>query len=156
MLSINSIHMRFQSGAMGYLLSQRGDATFGLGGWWSVEVAGTRGTFCIENCVEKLTYFPVPGAEGAAMPENLVLGAAPEPVVFESGVTDFGTTFPNRIHAFLEDVTNGVAKDKLRASGRDALAGLEYTWAAIQSYESGGELVQPAPLPLPKRAPGGE
>jgi predicted dehydrogenase len=147
MLSINSIHMRFQNGAVGYLLSQRGDATFGLGGWWSVEVAGTRGSFCIENCIEKLTYFPSPGAEGAAMPEDLVLGAAPEPVVFNSGITDFSGTFPLRIHAFLEDVTNGVPKDKLRASGRDALAALEYTWAAMQSYESGGELVQPYPLP---------
>ncbi len=147
MLSINSIHMRFQNGAVGYLLSQRGDATFGLGGWWSVEVAGTHGTFCIENCIEKVTFFPAPGSEGAAQPENLVLGAAPQPVVTESGITDFGQTFPRRIHAFLEDVTNGVAKDKLRASGRDALAALEYTWAAMQSYESGGELVQPHPLP---------
>lgn len=147
MLSINSIHMRFQNGAMGYLLSQRGDATFGLGGWWSVEVAGTRGTFCIENCIEKVTFWPAPGTEGAAEPENLVLGAAPPPVVTESGITDFGQTFPLRIHAFLEDVTNDVPKDKLRASGRDALASLEYTWAAMQSYEQGGILVQPHPLP---------
>ena len=60
MISLNSIHVRFESGAMGYLLSQRGDATFGLGGWWSVEVAGTRGTFCIENCVEKSLSGPRP------------------------------------------------------------------------------------------------
>ncbi|MBN1584161.1 MAG: Gfo/Idh/MocA family oxidoreductase, partial [Anaerolineae bacterium] len=58
MLSINGIHVRFENGCIGYLLSQRGDATFGLGGWWSVEVAGTRGTFCIENCIEKVTYWP--------------------------------------------------------------------------------------------------
>ena len=147
MLSINSIHLRFQNGAMGYLLSQRGDATFGLGGWWSVEVGGTRGTFCIENCIEKVTFWPAPGTEGAAQPENLVLGATPPPIVTESGITDFGQTFPLRIHAFLEDVTNGVAKDKLRASGRDALASLEYTWAAMQSYEQGGILVRPHPLP---------
>jgi predicted dehydrogenase len=147
MLSINSIHLRFQNGAMGYMLSQRGDATFGLGGWWSVEVAGTRGTFCIENCIEKVTFWPAPGSEGAAQPENLVLGAAPPPIVTESGITDFGQTFPLRIHAFLEDVTNGVAKDKLRASGRDALASLEYTWAAMQSHEQGGILVRPHPLP---------
>ncbi len=147
MLSINSIHMRFQNGAVGYLLSQRGDATFGLGGWWSVEIAGTRGTFCIENCIEKVTFWPSPGTDDAAEPENLVLGAAPPPTVTESGVTDFGETFPLRIHAFLEDVTNGVPKDKLRASGRDALAALEYTWAAMTSYETGGALVQPHPLP---------
>ena len=33
MLSINSIHVRFANGGTGYLLSQRGDAMFGLGGW---------------------------------------------------------------------------------------------------------------------------
>jgi len=147
MLSIVSIHMRFQNGAMGYLLSQRGDATFGLGGWWSIEVAGTRGTFCIENCIEKVTYWPAPDPENAAQPANLVLGQSPPPTVTESGITNFSETFPRRIHAFLEDVTNGVPREKLRASGRDALATLEYTFAAIRSYEQGGILVEPHPLP---------
>ena len=151
MLSVNSIHLRFASGAVGYLLSQRGDATFGLGGWWSVEVGGTRGTFCIENCIEKVTFWPTPGT--AASPENLQLGSSPEPVVTESGISDFGETFPRRLHAFLEDVTNAVPKDELRASGRDALAALEYTWAAIESYEQGGILVRPEPLPLLKGDP---
>jgi len=153
MLSINSIHLKFENGCIGYLLSQRGDATFGLGGWWSIEVAGTRGTFVIENCVEKCTFFPAPGTEGAAQPEKLAMGSSPLPVVHESGVSDFGATFPRRIHAFLEDVTNGVALEKLRASGRDALAALEYTWAAMESYEQGGILVRPHPLPLLKGDP---
>ncbi|MFC1671725.1 Gfo/Idh/MocA family protein [Planctomycetota bacterium] len=147
MLSVNSIHVRFASGAVGYLLSQRGDSTFGLGGWWSVEVGGTRGSFVIENCVEKLTYYPSPGTEGAAAPEKLKLGESPEPVVTNTGNTDFGSTFPTRIHAFLEDVTNNVPRSKLRSSGRDALATLEYTFAAIDSYEQGGILVRPRPLP---------
>lgn len=147
MLSINSIHVKFVNGCIGYLLSQRGDTTFGLGGWWSVEVGGTRGTFCIENCIEKITFWPAPGTEDAAQPENLNLGSSPEPIVTESGITDFGQTFPRRIHAFLEDITNRVPKDRLRASGRDALAALEYTWAAIESYEQGGILVRPHPLP---------
>jgi hypothetical protein len=56
-------------------------------------------------------------------------------------------TFPMRLHAFLEDVANGVPKESLRASGRDALAALEYTWAVIESYEQGGALVRPHPLP---------
>lgn len=153
MVSVNSIHMRFESGAVGYLLSQRGDYTFGLGGWWSVEVAGSLGTFCIENCVEKVTYWPSPDPNDASQPEKLKLGQSLPPVVTESGVTDFGTTFPNRIHAFLEDVTDGVPKEKLRASGRDALAALEYTFAAIESYEQGGILVRPHPLPILKGDP---
>ncbi len=138
MLSIQSIHVRFQNGCVGYLLSQRGDAHFGLGGWWSFELAGTKGTFCIENCVEKLTYWT----------------KDKEPEVTDTGVTDFGATFPIRIHAFLEDVANGVPKEHLRASGRDALATMEYIFAAIDSYESGGEIVRPHALPAIHGDPG--
>ena len=152
-VSVNSVHLKFASGAIGHMLSQRGDTTFGLGGWWSVEVGGARGTFCIENCVEKCTYWPAPGRGQEADPENLVLGQSPPPVVTESGETAFNTTFNNRIHAFLEDVSNGVPRERLRASGRDALAALEYTWAAIESYEQGGVLVRPNPIPLLKGDP---
>ena len=138
MVSVNSIHVRFVNDCVGYLLSTRGDTTMGLGGWWSFELGGTLGSFCIENCIEKVTYWqaPKPG------------GPQPEPVITSSGITDFNQTFPRRIHAFLEDVTNNVPKESLRASGRDALAALEYTWAAIESYEQGGILVRPHPLPL--------
>ncbi len=137
MLSINSIHVKFENGSSGYLLSQRGDAMFGLGGWWSFEMAGTNGTFVIENCVEKLTYWegPKPGIP------------APGPVVTDTGITDFGTTFPNRLHAYLEDLTNKVPKEYLRSSGRDALATLELTFACIKSFEEGGSVVRPEPLP---------
>ena len=152
MVSVNSIHMRFASGASGFLFSSRGDTTMNLGGWWCVEVGGTRGTFTIENCVEKLTYQPAQGNPDA--PASMQgLNAKPEPIVTNTGITDFGTTFPNRIHAFLEDVTNKVPKHKLRASGRDALATLEYTFAAIKSYENGGIMVTPEPLPTIKVDP---
>lgn len=133
MLSIVGIHVKFANDSMGYLLSQRGDAAFGLGGWWSFELAGTKGTFCIENCIEKVTYWPATKSD--------------EPEVTDTGITDFNETFPRRIHAFLEDVTNGVPRESLRASGRDALAVLEYTWAVMESYEEGGVVVRPAPLP---------
>ena len=131
MLSIQSIHVKFQNGSVGYLLSQRGDAHFGLGGWWSYELAGTKGTACIENCVEKLTYWEVNKA----------------PDVLNTGITDFNATFSARIHAYLEDLTNEVPKEFLRASGRDALATIEYIFAAIDSYENGGEIVRPHALP---------
>jgi hypothetical protein len=133
MLSIASINVRFANDCVGYLLSQRGDSPFGLGGWWSFELSGTRGAFCIENCIEKITYW------SAAKPDS--------PVVTSSGMTDFNLTFPLRLHAYLEDITNGVHKEYLRSSGRDALATLEYTWAVIESYESGGQMMRPNPLP---------
>lgn len=136
LLSVNSVHVRFANDTVGYLLSQRGDAMYGLGGWWSCEVAGSKGTFCIENCVEKLTYWGAPTSEGK-----------PEPVVTNTGITNFGQTFPDRIHAFLEDITNGVHYEHLRSSGRDALATMEYIFAVIESYENGGALVRPHALP---------
>lgn len=148
MVSIASIHVRFENGCIGYMFSQRGDATMGQGGWWSFELGGTKGTFCIENCVEKLTYYPAPQPG-----EKLGLGQQPTPVVTDTGIKDFGVTFPTRIHAYLEDVTNRVPKHTLRASGRDALATLEYTFAAIESYEQGGVLVRPHPLPSLNRNP---
>jgi predicted dehydrogenase len=147
MLSTVSIHVRFANDCVGYLLSQRGDATYGLGGWWSLEVAGTRGTFCIENCIEKVTFWPAPGSAGAGSAERPAGGEREGPIVTASGITDFGQTFPRRIHAFLEDITDGVYREDLRGSGRDALAALEYTWAVIESYEQGGALVRPHPLP---------
>lgn len=146
MLSTVSIHVRFANDCVGYLLSQRGDATYGLGGWWSLEVAGTRGTFCIENCIEKLTYWPAPDPNAAGSADRPA-GGPNEPEVMNTGITDFGQTFPRRIHAFLEDVTNKVPLESLRASGRDALAALEYTYAAMESYEEGGVTVRPHPLP---------
>ena len=146
MLSIASINVRFASGAVGYMFSSRADATMGLGGWWSFELGGSKGTFVIENCVEKYTFFPAPQSG-----EELGLGEQPAPQVINTGVKDFGVTFPNRINAFLEDVAKRVPKNKLRASGRDALATLEYTFDAIESYEEGGALVRPQALPPLKR-----
>ena len=147
MLSTVSIHVRFANDCVGYLLSQRGDATYGLGGWWSIEVAGTHGTFCIENCIEKVTYWQAPVPAKAGDPAKMSGGGSDGPEVMNTGITDFSETFPRRIHAFLEDITNGVPREHIRASGRDALAALEYTWAVMESYETGGELVRPHALP---------
>ncbi len=142
LLSVNSVHLRFEDGTVGYLMSQRGDAVWGLGGWWYCEVAGSRGTFCIENCIEKLTYWPAPEPG-----QKYGLGEAPKPEIFDTGIKDFGQTFPRRIHAYLEDVGNGVTPERIRSSGRDALATLEIIEAVIQSYENGGALMRPHPLP---------
>ncbi|RXZ81165.1 gfo/Idh/MocA family oxidoreductase [Paenibacillaceae bacterium] len=140
MVSINSIHVKFANGGVGYLLSQRGDAVYGLGGWWSLEMAGTKGTFCIENCVEKVSYWKAEKGIPA-------ISQQPEAEVTDYGTNDFNVTFNNRLRAFLEDITNQVPREELRANGRDALAVLEYTFAVIDSYERGGEVVRPHPLP---------
>jgi predicted dehydrogenase len=141
MLTTASVHLKFANHGVGYLLSQRGDASYGLGGWWSIEVGGTRGTFCIENCIEKVSFWKAPA------PQVYHQGGPNGPEVTESGIADFGQTFPRRIHAFLEDITNKAPLSAVRASGRDALAVLEYTFAIIESYENGGAAVEPHPLP---------
>jgi len=146
LLSTCSIHLRYANDAIGYLLSQRGDTSYGLGGWWSCEVAGTKGTFCIENCVEQVTFWNAPDGHGPGQPAYITEGDK-VPEVVESGTHDFGQSFPNRIHAFLEDVSNKVPRHEFRASGRDALAVLEVTFAAMESYELGGALVRPQALP---------
>jgi predicted dehydrogenase len=142
LVPVNSVHVRFANDTVGYLLSHRGDAAWGLGGWWSCEVAGSKGTFAIENCTERLTYWPSPQPG-----EQFGLGEQPAPEVLDTGIKDFGATFPTRIHAYLEDVSNGVPYEHLRSSGRDALATMEYIFAVIESYENGGALVRPHPLP---------
>ncbi len=140
MLSTASIHLRYANGTAGYLLSQRGDASYGLGGWWSCEVAGTRGTFVVENCIEKVSYWKAPRGGGVGQEE-----APPE--VTSSGTTDFGLTFKHRLDALVEDINNQVPLEQLRGSGHDALAALEITFAIIESYEQGGAMVRPHPLP---------
>ena len=60
--------------------------------------------------------------------------------ILQSEVVDLRERFEQRRHV-------------LRASGRDALATLEYTWAAIESYEQGGILLRPHPLPTLKGNP---
>lgn len=142
LLSVNSVHLKFENGAVGYLMSHRGDAVWGLGGWWYCEVAGSRGTFGIENCVEKFTYWPMlePGRKYG-------LGDGPPPEVFDAGIKDFGATFPRRLNAWLRDLAGGVTPEKVRSSGRDALATLEIIEAVIQSHENGGALERPHPLP---------
>ena len=144
MLSINSIHVKFANGGVGYLITQRGDAMFGYGGWWSYEHCGAKSTFAIENCVEKLHVWDPKEFDTSRGTMNQ---ATPEPVTTDYGVSSFSATFPRRINAFLEDVTNKVPYEYIRASGRDALATLEYTFAAIKSYENGGALVVPEMLP---------
>ena len=42
-------------------------AAFGYGGWWSYEHTGTKGTFAIENCTEKLLYWN-PQQQNGALP----------------------------------------------------------------------------------------
>jgi predicted dehydrogenase len=90
------------------------------------EVAGTKGRFVLENVMEKLTFFPHDSDE-LAVYEPTMMG----------GALGFDETFKNRIHRFLEQVTERVPRERLDGSGEEALAAQEVVEAAIRSWETG-------------------
>lgn len=53
------------------------------------------------------------------------------------GFRDFEDTFRDRIHVFLEQVSQGVAPEDIDGSGSDGLAVQKVLQAAIESLETG-------------------
>jgi predicted dehydrogenase len=89
------------------------------------EVAGTGGRFVLEDMWRELTLFPAGNLEKTVY-TNPVFG----------GMRDFEDTFRNRIHAFLEQVTAGVAPADIDGSGADGLAAQKVLQAAIESVQT--------------------
>ncbi|MEO6435905.1 MAG: Gfo/Idh/MocA family oxidoreductase [Tepidisphaeraceae bacterium] len=88
------------------------------------EVAGTGGRFVLEDMWRELTLFPAGNLEKTVY-TNPVFG----------GMRDFEDTFRNRIHKFLEQVTQNVAPENIDGSGADGLAAQRVLAAAIESLE---------------------
>ena len=89
------------------------------------EVMGTEGRFVLENCFQELTLYPRHSME-LTVHRNSIMG----------GMTGFGQTFDNRIHRWLEQVSAGVPREQIEASGEDGLAVQEIIEAAIRSWET--------------------
>ena len=115
--------MRFVNGVVG-----------GLSGSYDIErghpmerceVAGTDGRFVLEDMWREVTLYP------AGSPEKIV---HTNPVF--GGVRDFMDTFTNRIHRFLEQVSEGADPDEIDGSGADGLAAQKVLAAAIESLET--------------------
>ena len=116
-------NMRFKNGVVG-----------GLTGSYDIErghpmerceVAGTAGRFVLEDMWRELTLYPAGNLEKTVY-SNPTFG----------GMRDFGDTFVNRIHTFLEQVSAGVAPDEIDGSGADGLAAQKVLAAAIESLEN--------------------
>ena len=116
--------MQFKNGAVGTLSGsydiERGHPME------RCEVAGTKGRFVLEDMWRQVTLFPA-GDFVKLQFTNPVFG----------GHRDFDDTFRNRIHRFLEQVTEGAAPDEIDASGADGLAAQKVLQAAIDSLDSG-------------------
>ncbi len=116
--------MKFKNGVVGGLTGsydiQRGHPME------RCEVAGTGGRFVLEDMWREVTLYPAGNLEKTVY-TNPVFG----------GHLDFEQTFRNRIHRFLQQVSEGVDPEQIDASGADGLAAQKVLAAAIESLETG-------------------
>ncbi len=118
-----TFNMRFKNGVVGTLTGsydiERGHPME------RCEVAGVKGRFVIEDMYREVTLYPA---------GDLVKSVYTNPVF--GGMQSFEDTFRNRIHRFLEQVTEGVPPAEIDGSGADGLAAQKVLAAAIESLES--------------------
>jgi predicted dehydrogenase len=91
-----------------------------------VEVAGTEGRFVLEDMWRQATLYPA---------HDLTKQVYTNPVF--GGYRDFGDTFRERIHCFLQQVTDGTPPDQIDGSGADGLAAQKVIAAGIESLNTG-------------------
>ncbi len=121
--STAQFNMRFKNGVVGSLTGsydiERGHPME------RCEVAGTKGRFVIDDMFREVTLYPAGDMEKRVY-SNPIFG----------GMRDFTDTFRNRIHRFLEQVSEGVAPDEIDGSGADGLAVQKVLAAAIESLKT--------------------
>lgn len=89
------------------------------------EVAGTGGRFVLEDMWRELTLYPAGDLQKTVYTDPLF-----------GGHHNFVNTFRERIHTFLQQVTDGVAPEDIDGSGADGLAAQKVLAAAIESLET--------------------
>lgn len=89
------------------------------------EVAGTGGRFVLDDMWRELTLYPAGNMEKTVYTDSLF-----------GGFHNFENTFRERIHTFLQQVTDGVAPDKIDGSAAEGLAAQKVLAAAIESIET--------------------
>lgn len=118
--STATFNMRFKNGAVGTLTGsydiERGHPME------RCEVAGTGGRFVIDDMWHEATLYPAGEMEKRVF-TNPIFG----------GMRDFEDTFRNRIHRFLEQVSEGADPADIDGSGADGLAAQRVLAAAIES-----------------------
>jgi len=89
------------------------------------EVAGTGGRFVLDDMWRELTLYPAGNMEKTVYTDSLF-----------GGFHTFENTFRERIHTFLQQVTDGVAPDEIDGSAAEGLAAQKVLAAAIESIET--------------------
>ena len=121
--STAQFNFRFKNGMVGHLTGsydiQRGHPME------RCEVAGTGGRFVLEDMWRELTLYPAGNMEKTVYSDPAF-----------GGFHNFENTFRDRIHTFLQQVTDGVAPEDIEGTAADALAAQTVLDAAIQSLEN--------------------
>ncbi|MCX7048900.1 MAG: Gfo/Idh/MocA family oxidoreductase [Candidatus Sumerlaeota bacterium] len=121
--STAQFNMRFKNGCVGHLTGsydiERGHPME------RCEVAGLKGRFVLDDMWREATLYPA-GDPVKRVYTNPIFG----------GFRDFTDTFISRIHAFLEQISQGAKPDEIDGSGTDGLAAQKVIQAAIESLES--------------------
>lgn len=121
--STTSFNMRFKSGAVGNLTAsydiERGHPME------RCEVGGTKGRFVLDDMWREATLYPA---------GNLEKTVYTDPVF--GGFGDFVSTFKDRIHTFLQQITDGVPPDQIDGSADEGLAAQKVLAAAIESLDT--------------------
>jgi predicted dehydrogenase len=121
--STAQFNFRFKNGVVGHLTGsydiERGHPME------RCEVAGTGGRFVLEDMWRELTLYPA---------GNLEKTVYTDPAF--GGFHNFENTFRERIHTFLQQVTDGVAPENIDGQAADALAAQKVLAAAIESLEN--------------------
>ena len=121
--SNGQINMEFENGVVGHLTGSYDAAP--RHNLERCEVMGTKGRFVLDNCFEELMFYPRKADELTVI-RNSIMG----------GMTGFRDTFTTRIHRWLEQMTEGVPRDQIEASGEDGLAAQEIIEGAIKSFQT--------------------
>jgi predicted dehydrogenase len=121
--STAQFNLRFKNGVVGHLTGsydiERGHPME------RCEVAGTGGRFVLEDMWRELTLYPA---------GNLEKTVYSDPAF--GGFHNFENTFRERIHTFLQQITDGVPPEAIDGHAADALAAQKVLSAAIESLEN--------------------
>ncbi|MDE2127632.1 MAG: Gfo/Idh/MocA family oxidoreductase [Armatimonadetes bacterium] len=118
------VNVLFESGALGHLTGSY-DANMKLN-LERCEVLGDKGRFVIDNCFERLTFYPRHGEEITVVPNPLF-----------GGMAGFEGTIERRVKRWCAQLAAGAKLDEVEGSGAEGLAVQEIIEGAIESWETG-------------------
>ena len=122
--STAQFNMRFKNGVVGSLTGsydiERGHPME------RCEVAGTGGRFVLEDMWRELTLYTAGNLEKTVYTNP----------AFGGGFRDFTDTFIDRIHTFVQQISDGAAPEDIEGSGEEGLAAQRVLAAAIESLET--------------------